>query len=105
MSKGSCFQSRDVTGGCDVCKAPVTLMHLPVRPLGFFCEKHCPVCKMNAEAPVETAASRRSEARKPEPGYLHYYRGNVVRAVAQRLSAQHSAAGARAAAGHGPACS
>jgi hypothetical protein len=46
MSHGKCFQSREVTGVCDVCDSPASLMHLPARPRGIYCEKHCPVCSM-----------------------------------------------------------
>jgi hypothetical protein len=44
MSNENCFQSRQVSGVCDVCQEPTTSMHLPKRPLGFYCAKHCPVC-------------------------------------------------------------
>jgi hypothetical protein len=44
MTNENCFQSRQVSGVCDVCQEPVSLMHLPKRPLGFYCEQHCPVC-------------------------------------------------------------
>jgi hypothetical protein len=43
-----CFQSRQVTGKCDICDQSVELMHLPVRPLGFYCAEHCPVCAGSA---------------------------------------------------------
>ena len=44
MSNHNCFQSRAVTGVCDVCDSPADLMHLPTRPRGIYCEKHCPAC-------------------------------------------------------------
>jgi len=46
MAKETCFQSRQVTGVCDVCKEPADPMHLPLWPLGFYCERHCPACSM-----------------------------------------------------------
>jgi hypothetical protein len=53
MAQKPCFQSREVTGGCDVCKRPSTLMHLPLQPLGFYCEKHCPVCSTRCDTTRE----------------------------------------------------
>jgi hypothetical protein len=44
MTKEKCFQSDNVSGVCDVCSEPAKKMHLPVRPLGFYCHLHCPVC-------------------------------------------------------------
>ena len=44
MATEKCFQSRQVNGVCDVCQELASLMHLPTRPLGFYCERHCPVC-------------------------------------------------------------
>ena len=43
MSRDNCFQSRQVTGGVRRLqhKEPAEMMHMPLRPLGFFCEKHC----------------------------------------------------------------
>ena len=47
MSNDRCFQSRQVSGVCDVCGEPAKSIHLPTRPLGFYCEAHCPVCSKN----------------------------------------------------------
>jgi hypothetical protein len=44
-----CFQSRQVTGKCDICDQSAELMHLPVRPRGFYCARHCPVCASPAK--------------------------------------------------------
>jgi hypothetical protein len=44
MSSGRCFQSQQVSEVCDVCGESASSMHLPTRPLGFYCERHCPVC-------------------------------------------------------------
>jgi len=44
MTNDRCFQSQEVKGCCDVCNKPATLMHLPKRPLGFYCDQHCPIC-------------------------------------------------------------
>jgi hypothetical protein len=46
MSNHHCFQSTEITGACDVCDSPADLMHLPTRPRGIYCEKHCPVCSV-----------------------------------------------------------
>ena len=48
MSNENCFQSREVTGVCDVCEAPADMMHLPTRPRGIYCEKHCPACSFTS---------------------------------------------------------
>jgi hypothetical protein len=48
MPNDNCFQSREVTGVCDVCEAPADMMHLPTRPRGIYCEKHCPACSMSS---------------------------------------------------------
>ena len=50
MSQSNCVQSRHVTEPCDICRRPTTVVHLPNRPMGFFCEDHCPVCA--AEIPI-----------------------------------------------------
>ena len=47
MTKNRCFQSQDVNGVCDLCNEPAKSIHLPTRPLGFYCELHCPVCSNN----------------------------------------------------------
>lgn len=69
MAKEPCFQTQDVTGACDVCKQPTTLMHLPMRPLGFYCEKHCPVCSTLSETTIGIVASREipSKAARTRP--------------------------------------
>jgi hypothetical protein len=46
MSNANCFQSREVTGVCDVCDSPADSMHLPSKPRGIYCEKHCPACSL-----------------------------------------------------------
>jgi hypothetical protein len=48
MANENCFQSREVTGVCDVCEAPADMMHLPTRPRGIYCEKHCPTCSFTS---------------------------------------------------------
>ena len=58
IDKEPCFQSREVTGACDVCKQPTPLMHLPMRPLGFYCEEHCPVCSALSETTTGIVVSR-----------------------------------------------
>ena len=44
MSQNDCIQSRHVNEPCEVCRRSVKVVHLPNRPIGFFCEYHCPVC-------------------------------------------------------------
>jgi hypothetical protein len=58
MAKEACFQSSEVTGACDVCKQAAPSMHLPMRPLGFYCEKHCPVCSTLSETTIGIVVSR-----------------------------------------------
>jgi hypothetical protein len=57
-NSGKCFQSRDISGVCDVCGEPAGSMHLPTRPLGFYCELHCPVCSRDLN--VIAIADRKS---------------------------------------------
>ncbi len=42
----SCVQTRHVSAPCDVCGHRPEIIHLPIDPLGFFCERHCPVCRV-----------------------------------------------------------
>src|SRR5262249_55244799 len=58
-AKELCLQSPELTAPCDVCKQPSTLMHLPVRSLGFYCEKHCPVCSTRCDSNGEIAHGER----------------------------------------------
>jgi hypothetical protein len=84
MPKEPCIQSQEVTGTCDVCQGPVTLMHLPIRPLGFYCEKHCPVCSTRCHATIEVA-HREYGAHETKSTYVSYYDSRVVRVVAAKL--------------------
>src|SRR5260370_13739862 len=65
MSTATCFQSREVTGSCDVCDAAADLKHLPMRPLGIYCEKHCPVCSTPSLAALAAARDRNPRIYKP----------------------------------------
>jgi hypothetical protein len=84
MAKEPCFQSREVTGACDVCKQPCTLMHLPLRPVGFFCEKHCPVCSTRCVSAIEVADCK-GGAHETKSTYLRYYDSRLARVVAKKL--------------------
>jgi hypothetical protein len=55
MSLSDCIQSRHVTEPCDVCRKPTKVVHLPNRPMGFFCEDHCPVCAAEARNHSESS--------------------------------------------------
>jgi hypothetical protein len=63
MAKEACFQSRQVKGVCDVCGEPADLMHLPLQPLGFYCERHCPAC--STQSATELSIHRRFEVACP----------------------------------------
>ncbi len=62
MPRNNCFQSRQVTGVCDICKEPAENMHMPLRPLGFYCEKHCPVCPCGSRVIIAPILQRRPVA-------------------------------------------
>jgi hypothetical protein len=64
MARSNCFQSRQVTGECDICKERAEIMHMPLRPLGFYCEKHCPVCPGGGRVIIAPILQRRQT---PEP--------------------------------------
>jgi hypothetical protein len=64
MAKGSCFQSPQVTEVCDICREPAEVMHLPLRPLGLYCERHCPAC-CTPSATKRAILQRRIEVTSP----------------------------------------
>ena len=63
----SCYQSKDVTGACDACGAPADMMHLPARPFGIYCEKHCPICAMASLAAL--AAIHKADRQRPTAAF------------------------------------
>jgi hypothetical protein len=64
MGKEACFQSKQVTGVCDLCKEPAELMYLPLRPLGFYCERHGPACSTQSARKL-TIVKGRTEVTSP----------------------------------------
>ena len=63
MSQTNCIQSRHVSEPCDICRRPTKVVHLPNRPMGFYCEDHCPVCAEEIPIPHTHIADTRADAR------------------------------------------
>ena len=78
MVKEVCFQAPQLTVACDVCKQRSSLMHLPLRPIGFYCEKDCPVCSMRGDTNGEVAHRRRGSDERRITYRPYYDRSSLL---------------------------